>query len=190
MRVWMIHEVTEDEILSLRKLSSEENIFVWDDAVLSQYEAILQLQDYKNILAVSTNIATKATEQWNNTKAVWYEPTSISHKRWHEENDARAFMTWWQIKELSEFCEIAAHGYNHTRPIRDIKVGVMAFIEECKKIEQDFLNRLSKKPNTYVYPYNDNLYWTDAILHKHFGWNTLGKERLDAKKYFSGEIKI
>ena len=50
MRVWMIHEVTEDEILSLRKLSPEENIFVWDDAVLSQYEAILQLQDYKNIL--------------------------------------------------------------------------------------------------------------------------------------------
>ena len=190
MRVWMIHEVTNENVLSLRTLSPKENIFIWDDAVLSQYEAIKELKDYKNILAVSTNIATKATEQWNESKTIWYEPTSESHRRWHECEDTRAFMTWKHIKELSNICEIAAHGYNHTRPNKDIKVGVVEFIEECKKIEQDFLNRLSKKPKTYVYPYNDNLYWTDAILHKHFGWITYGSERLDIKKYFSGEIRI
>ena len=190
MRIWMIHEVTKEEVELLKLLSPTDNLFIWDDAVLSQYEAILELSNYKNILAVSTNVANVATDAWDERRAIWYEPTSVSHNRWHEEKDARAFMTWAHIVELSKVCEVAAHGYNHTRPVRDVIRGSKLFIEECHKIERDFLNRLSKKPETYVYPYNDNVYWTDAILHKHFRWRTFGAGRLDAKKYFNGEMKI
>ena len=186
----MIHEITDEEIKILSRLSIHNNLFVWDDGVISQYNAILELRKYKNILAISSNIVNRATEQFKSSvEPILYESTSLSHKRWHEKNDARAFMTWNQVKELSKFCEIAAHGYNHTQISFDIKKSKY-FIEECLKIESDFINRLNLVPKIYVYPYNKSYYWTDAILHKLFHWKTYGKERLDAKLLFSGKLKL
>lgn len=189
MSIWMIHEVTKEDVEVLRSLPTSD-LLIWDDAVISQIYGITALPNHKHILAVSTNVANYATNQKDLYVRVKYEPTSISHKRWHEEGIASAFMTWDEIKELSYLpnVSVAAHGYNHTRPIKDLRVGVKHFLEDCSKIECDFLNMLSKKPEIYVYPYNDAPYWTDALLHKKYGWTTYGKGRLDAKKLFAGEI--
>ena len=191
MRVWMIHEVTKDEIEILKKLPTED-LLIWDDAVLSQFNAILDMPNHRHILAVSTNVANKATEQ-RELPSILYEPTSASHKRWHEEKIATPFMTWEHIKILLSKCKnlkIAAHGYNHTRPEEDIRVGVKLFLDDCRKIERDFLNNLSIKPEIYVYPYNDATFWTEALIKKNFNWQTFGKGRLDAKHLFSGILKI
>ena len=187
----MIHEVTSDEIDILSNLSKINNLFIWDDGVMSQYDAILKLCDYHNILAISTNIVNYATNQYiSRDLQIKYEETSVSHKRWHENKDARAFMTWEQVIELSEFCEIAAHGYNHRILDYDIKNNYKNFIEDCYKIDADFINRLNYHPKTYVYPYNKSYYWTDAILHKIFNWKTYGENRLDVNLLFSGELKL
>jgi hypothetical protein len=191
MRVWMIHEVTKEETEILKTLPTKD-LLIWDDAVLSQFDAILDMPEHRHILAVSTNVANYASQQ-TNLSPIFYEPTSASHKRWHEERIATPFMSWDKIKFLLSQCNnltVAAHGYNHTRPIKDIRVGVKEFLDDCYKIERDFLNNLSFKPEIYVYPYNDAPFWSDAVIKKHFGWMPFGKGRLDAKKLFSGEIKL
>ena len=180
MNIWMIHEVTQKEVKLLKTLSVNNNIFIWDDAVLSQYDAILQLKKYKNILGVSTNIANMSTVQYTQKNCILYEPTYISHKRYHTTGNACAFMTWEHIKKLSKFCEIGAHGYNHTHISSNIKLEYKKFILECNKINEDFINILHLQPKTYIYPYNESYYWSDAILHKIFKWKTFGSERLDA----------
>ena len=189
MNVWMIHEVNDEEIELLSNLSINNNLFIWDDGVVSQYDAIMKLKEHHNILAISSNIVNHATEQYRTSSQIPYESTSLSHQRWHERRDARAFMTWEQVKELSKICEIAAHGYNHSLLSSDVKRS-QDFIDECFKIKSDFINRLNREPKTYVYPYNKSYYWTDAILHKMFNWTTYGAGRLDAKLLFAGKLKM
>lgn len=191
MSVWMIHEVTEENVELLSKLPYKE-LLIWDDAVLSQMDAIRKLVNHKHILAVSTNVANVATEQRKTMPKIMYEPTPISHKRWHEQRIATPFMTWDDIRELLSDCpnlHIAAHGYNHTRPSKDLRTGTKEILEECYKIEQDFINNLSVKPDTYVYPYNEKSFWSEAIIKHKFGWRTFAGERLDAKKLFAGLIR-
>lgn len=182
--IWMIHEVNEKDLEILKNLSPESNIFIWDDAVLSQYFIIKNLLGYKNILGVSTNIANYATEQLKNKKPILYEPTHDSHTRWHEMKDATAFMTWNHIRELMDLnVHIAAHGYNHTRIKYDIKIGFKELMEDCRNIVEDFSVHLCIEPDLYVYPYNDKTTWSDIVLKK-YNMLSIGPKRLNFNKMF------
>ena len=74
MRVWMIHEVTKEETEILKKLPTTD-LLIWDDAVLSQFDAILNMPEHRHILAVSTNVATYASQQ-TNLSPIFYEQNS------------------------------------------------------------------------------------------------------------------
>lgn len=186
MRIWMIHEVTEKETSIIGEtLSPEKDILIWDDAVISQYYAIKELKHFRNILGVSSNIANHT--RYNKSRTL-YEPTSVSHEKWHKYNDSSAFMTWENIRELSRFVEIAAHGYNHTHIGKGIDSS-SEFMHECELIKEDFLRNLGFPPKTYIYPYNESTFWSETILHKVFNWKTYGKERLNINRLLVGEVK-
>lgn len=183
--VWMIHEIDDVLLNKLKKFDKEKVIFIWDDAVLSQYEPIKVLQSlgYTNILAVSTNIANCATYQYtNDSNCIMYEFTGLSHKRFHESNNACAFMTWNHIRELKESgVYIAAHGYNHERLEEKMFPNILIMKHICEQVHIDFLRELNFETNLYVYPFNLKFSWSDELLHS-YRMDTIGKGRLDARK--------
>lgn len=183
-KIWMIHEVNESDLNFLKKIPSEFNIFVWDDGVISQFFIIKELLNYKNVLAVSSNVANFATNQLKNNTPILYESTHESHIKWHSNKDARAFMTWDHIKILKDLgVYIAAHGYNHDRINHDIKIGFKELMNDCDNILKDFYINLNFYPNLYVYPYNDKTSWSDIVLKK-YNMKSIGPGRINYNKNF------
>lgn len=183
--IWMIHETDDILLDKLKKIDPNTSVLVWDDALLSQFYPIKILQDlgFYNILAISTNIVNSATLQYSNDKnCIFYEFSGISHKRYHESNNACAFMTWKHVKELSDLgVYIAAHGYNHERLESKLLPNALILKDICEKVQKDFLEHLNYYPKLYVYPYNLKFDWTDPLIHS-YNMDTIGPGRLDARK--------
>ena len=183
--VWMIHETDKELLKKLKNLNPKTSVLIWDDGLLSQFYPIKILQDlgFYNILAISTNIVNCASLQYSvNEEPILYESSNISHKRYHENNDARAFMSWEYVKELNDFgVYIAAHGYNHEKLERKLFPNALILKDICKKVQQDFLEHLNYYPKLYVYPYNLKFEWSDSLIHS-YNMDTIGPGRLDARK--------
>lgn len=182
--IWMIHETNDVLLNKLKELNPKTSILIWDDGLLSQFTPIKVLQDlgFYNIVAVSTNIANNATLQYTNDKnCIFYEFSGISHKRYHESNNACAFMTWNHIKELDNLgIYIAAHGYNHEKLENRLLPNAIILKNICKNVKKDFLEHLNYYPKLYVYPYNLKFEWSDSLIHS-YNMDTIGPGRLDAR---------
>lgn len=185
-RVWMLHNINNEQISSLDKLNLKDDILIWDDGVLSQYNAIKFLKKCFHIIAISPAIVESASYQ-NIPKTYESISTSIAHMKYHENNDASLFMDWDDIKELSSMnnVTIALHGWNHKRIHHELSNSAINnfYFDVCCSIDA-FYKNLSYYPSLWVWPYNDDIWWADSILKSDFDLLTIGKGRYDANRYF------
>lgn len=188
-RKWMLHEVDHKDIFDFQKISNQEtDCYIWDDAVRSQLKGFRYLKGI-HILAVSPAIAEASQSQEDLFRTPTWEqiatPTKELHRRWFEENDASEFMSWNDIYHLIDIgcIAVAMHGYDHRKYDFSLtQENIKRFTEETEKGLELFKKRLGFKPTLYVWPYNEECYWADALLKRKFEMYSIGKGRLDARK--------
>ncbi|MBO5840629.1 MAG: hypothetical protein J6Q86_04320 [Methanobrevibacter sp.] len=187
--IWMFHEVSHLDIFKFQKIANpDEDCYIWDDAVKSQLKGFRYL-DGIHIIAVSPAIAEASQEHENILRYPDWETvpesTSELHKKWFAEGIAYDFMSWNDLDHVLGFGNVAVamHGYDHRKfnfTLSD--ENIQKFTEETEKGIELFRKRLGFKPSLYVWPYNEECYWADALLKKKFEMYTIGKGRLDARK--------
>ena len=178
LKQWMIHEISPHDLKIIEnRIDPCENILIFDDGVLSQYQLLGKLKKFHKFLAVSPVIAESASNKYKHIqkRQIYIEPTSAAHERWHYFNDSSGFMCWNMIRQLQmDGVHIVLHGYRHDRLTTDYK----KFNNELQLSIDLFELNLGFKPEIFVYPYNESNTITDAIVRSH-NMIPIGPGRID-----------
>jgi len=176
--VLMIHKVSNE----IFNLPLEEYTLTFDDGLYSQYsylDKFLKLKTDK-IFFISTGIICTGSQSLD------YPESHIAHSKAFSGN-FEDFMTLDQIKEISssDRCYIGAHSHSHTR-LNQFKrtVDKLAHIKKDTELVLEwFWKNLGYVPNSFCYPYNDDLDKLYTAILKKYGFKYFyGNERISVEK--------
>ena len=178
MKILEIHEVNE----GLFNLPLKDYVLTFDDGLYTQYKYIDKLAkiDTRKIFFISTNIVC------NGEQSKEYISCEDARLHFFKTKDARHYMTWDQIREISKIpnCEIGAHSHIH-RNIRnmDAREKLSFLIRDTELMEKAFLKEIGNKPTSFCFPYNYTETIYNCILQKNGYLNFYGEERLSANSF-------
>lgn len=175
-KVLEIHQVTEE----IFNLPLEDYILTFDDGLYTQYQYIDKLAkiDTRKIFFINTGIICPALY----IQERGYIECDAAHEYFFRTNDARHYMTWDQIREISKIpnCEIGGHSHFHGDiEIMEPKNKRSFLSRDTKLMGEAFLNELGYSPKSFCFPYNYTETLYNCILQKSgftefFGDNRLG----------------
>ena len=168
-----IHEVSEE----LFDLPLEEYILTFDDGLHTQYQYINELAkiDTRKIFFISTSIVCDGEQSKD------YIPCDAAHEYFFRTGNAKHYMTWDQIREISKLpnCEIGGHSHFH----KDIGLfksftQKLSFVKKDTELMRDrFISELGYSPTPFCFPYNYTEYFYNCILQKNGFTNLYGSNR-------------
>lgn len=176
----MLHIISEYQKNIIKSFDKSDNILVWDDCYIHQYEYIKELQEFNNILAVPSNIITASSNQESHSCLINDQKEIFD--QYFLYNDASNFMTWDMVLDLyhNYNVKIAAHSFNHNKVDNNIK----EFLVDIQNMKQQFLHYMNYIPDIYVYPYNYENNVSNSLL-KSQGFHTIyGKNRIDINQQY------
>ena len=178
-KVLEIHEVDE----RLFSLPLKDLILTFDDGLYTQYKYINKLEkiDTRKIFFISTDIVCNGKQSEDSI------PCDAAHEYFFRTNDARHYMTWDQIREISKLpnCEIGGHGHFHKDLETIARKKRLEFIrEDTKLMEEAFISELGYCPSSFCFPYNYTEVLYNCILHKTGFTEFFGEERLSINRLF------
>lgn len=172
--VLMTHEVCKhffsgDIILSNYTLT-------FDDGLLSQYLMLddLLLIPTEKIFFINTGIIAEYEQMQDATFVSCRE----AHDYWFETNDAAYYMTWEQIKEISQLsnCKIGGHSHSHIRGNKNIIADTRIMMQEFEKHDIEI--------DSFCFPYNEELDHYRHVLSTYGIKNFYGAERVNSDELF------
>ena len=96
------------------------------------------------------------------------------------------FMSWKEIKDASDYGEIALHSYSHKHMV---DLNFEDILEDTKKSYDLFVSKMGFKPKYYAYPYGEyNEIVKKAI--KSFGFNLIMNQNAGAVNKFSNPYDL
>lgn len=178
-KVLEIHQINED----LFNLPLEDYILTFDDGLYTQYKYINELAEIntRKIFFISTWIVCPTPSLQDKE----YIKCDAAHEYFFETGDARNYMTWDQIREISETpnCEIGGHSHFH----RDIEImepkNKRSFLNrDTRLMRREFLNELGYVPKSFCFPYNYTEILYNCILQKANFIEFFGEGRLEINR--------
>jgi peptidoglycan/xylan/chitin deacetylase (PgdA/CDA1 family) len=175
--ILMIHEFKE----SYLNLPLQDYILTFDDGLYSQYKYIDELQKFptKKIFFISTAILCPSSKIQSES----FITCSEAHEKAFKGN-FEDYMTHSQVRHLSSLdgVEIGAHSNSHTRlnGFNSLSEKVAYINSDTSTMMSEFKLHLNLKPNSFCFPYNENLDGMyNGLLKKHSFVNFYGSERIN-----------
>lgn len=172
-RILMVHEVTP----AILKLDlSGFDIITFDDGLYSQYfhrEHFLKLNKPLYYF-ISTDIVHTNNDQITDISC------STAHKEYGSLGKTNAYMTWSQIKDLSEtkLCHIGGHSHTHPR-LKSFKLNLLL---EKTRNELDSMMAIFRQEgieiDSFCYPYNQEVFTYKLLLKEKGVTSLIGKGRI------------
>jgi peptidoglycan/xylan/chitin deacetylase (PgdA/CDA1 family) len=178
MKILEIHQVDE----GLFSLPLEDYVLTFDDGLYTQYKYIDKLAklNTRKIFFISTNIVCRGEQSGE------YISCEDAHDQFFRDGNAKHYMTWDQIREISKIpsCEIGAHSHFH-RNIRnmDAREKLSFLVRDTELMGNAFMKEIGRKPTSFCFPYNYTEVIYNCILQKNGYTKFYGKERLSLDSF-------
>ncbi len=215
-RIIMIHEVDQTVLNKLRRFSTSEDIFTFDDGLYSNYLYLEELLKFPNqkIFFCSTDIIRDKIMRPNKKVIPCGKAHALLSKL--EDSGLANYMSWEELKEIDKHtnCFIGVHGHKHIRITSNLessmpkrleyfnsqfngtKKEVLDFLkDDTKTMYHKYYKVFGKVPKSFCFPYNKENYIYKAIIRQEF--NILKKElgisstnQTSIKIYGKGRINV